>query len=56
MACRDADPSYVLVGITDSDGNFVGEDGGTPETNLIRVDIQNNNIKDTQSQRLVLLD
>lgn len=41
--CRDADPSYVLLGVTDDDGNFVGTGGGSTEPYLIRVNVQDNN-------------
>ena len=42
-ACRDADPSYVLVGVEDSNGIYIGTGGGTTEPSLFRVEIQNNN-------------
>ena len=41
--CRDADPSYVLVGVEDSNGIYIGTGGGTTEPSLFRVEIQNNN-------------
>jgi len=43
VECRDADPSYVLVGVEDSNGIYIGTGGGTTEPSLFRVEIQNNN-------------
>tara|TARA_R100000935_G_scaffold10603_1_gene21157 strand:- start:426 stop:1358 length:933 start_codon:yes stop_codon:yes gene_type:complete len=40
--CRDAAPSYVMVGIENSDGIYVGTGGGTTTPFLFRVNIQNN--------------
>lgn len=41
--CRDAAPSYVLVGVTNSDGIYVGTGGGTSTPSLFQVNIQSNN-------------
>ncbi|HET8753339.1 MAG TPA: hypothetical protein VFM59_03180 [Salinimicrobium sp.] len=39
--CREGTPFYVMVGITDSDGNYVG--GGTSDVHMIEVGLKNNN-------------
>lgn len=40
--CRDEDPSFVMVGITDSSGDYIGEDDGddNPNVNLIEVGLK----------------
>ncbi len=38
--CREGTPDYVWIGITDSDGNYIGEGGGTTDVNLIEVDLK----------------
>lgn len=40
--CRDANPSYVMVGITDSSGDYIGDDDGddNPDVNLIEVGLK----------------
>ncbi len=40
--CREGTPAYVWIGITDSDGNYIGEGGGTPTVNLIEVMLKYN--------------
>jgi len=41
--CRDAAPSYVMVGIENSDGIYIGPGGGTTTPSLFRIEIKNNN-------------
>jgi len=41
--CRDATPSYVMVGIENSDGIYIGPGGGTTTPSLFRIELKNNN-------------
>lgn len=45
--CIDSAPSYIMVGITDDLGNYIGEDGGDDELNLIRVELKYNSDLET---------
>jgi hypothetical protein len=47
VVCSDNDPGYVMIGITDAMGNYIGEDGGSTEMNLIRVELKYNSSLDT---------
>jgi hypothetical protein len=40
--CRDVDPSYVMVGVTNDMGDYIGEDDGddNPDVNLIEVGLK----------------
>ncbi|UZH55559.1 hypothetical protein JRG66_01290 [Salinimicrobium tongyeongense] len=42
VVCSDNTPGYVMIGITDALGNYIGENGGSPEMNLIRVELKYN--------------
>lgn len=47
VVCNDNTPAYVLVGITDEAGNYVGDEGGTSEVNLVRVELKYNSAQST---------
>jgi hypothetical protein len=42
VECREGTPSYVMIGITDDMGNYIGEDDGddNPDVNLIEVGLK----------------
>lgn len=45
IECREGTPSYVMIGITDESGEYIGDDDGddNPDVNLIEVGLKWNN-------------